>query len=198
MNDVVTIIAKGPSANHALKFLAKHGPSDIASINDAGSLIPGSRITWCFFSDVIFLKRNIAHHKDSIQTFVSPAIPGHLMLHVPDWVSDWVQYPESQCTGFIDDMVKRMSVGGICHHNTVSGAIHWLAKHGKYRTIRIIGVDGGRNYAKGVNVVGPETHKKLIDDHGTKDYLDIWKEVTKTLCSLVKKVYATNIEWYGE
>jgi hypothetical protein len=197
MNDTVTIIAKGPSAANASRFIARSPGTHIATINDAGALFPSRPITWCFFTDVIFLKRNIVRHHRRIQTYVSPRLSEKDKKEVPNWVTDWVQYPENSCTGFIDDMEKRVVSGGICHHNTVNGAIHWLAKHGKYRTIRILGVDGGRDYAPNVNCVGDETHKKLVDSHGTLDYLDVWKEATKTVCHLVKRVYAVNIEWSG-
>ena len=186
----ITVIAKGPSAAHAAEFIAMTN-TDVASINNAALLVPGQHIDYCFFTDSSS-QWSFHEFSDRVGKFVTPST-----LPVDKCMEGRViHYKESRCAGSTQDLIDRVASGGICHHNTVNGAIHWLAKIAKYDRIRIIGVDGGRSYAPGVTVVSSRAHKEVVEAEGTLDYFDIWKGVTEGLCEVVKNVYGTRIEWH--
>lgn len=185
MNEVITLVAKGPSANHAKDWLE----GDTATINNSARLIPGTHVNYCFFTHKEVLP-SIEKQKSRIDCFVSPELTKHENTEVPDWLKNhiYVQYPQRECAGGESDLLTRISQGGITHHNTVNGALHWLSKHGKYRRIRIIGVDGGSEYAN--------TVKPIPGYEATEELLNLWKLVTQNLCNLLNRIYAVDFEWY--
>jgi len=199
MSETITIVAKGPSANHAQEFIDACPGTHIAAINDAGDLFT-NHINWVFLSDSD-VARKIAHFKSRTDVF---AFPENRILSEGKSISEWlgdtekVQYPCEPCAGDETTLRQRITEGGITHHNTVNGALHWLCKHGKYRTIRLIGVDGGREYADGRVFSGsPQAFKRLAESHGTEDFLDIWHDITDRLIDILKCTYAVEVNWYG-
>jgi hypothetical protein len=199
MSDTITIVAKGPSADNAQKFIDAAPGTHVCAINDSGLLFT-NHINWSFLSDPD-VARKILHLRDRTDVFVFPSGRGEAEgMDISEWLGDGVQqvhYPTGQCSGHSPDMHQRLIEGGITHHNTVHGAMHWLCKHGKYRKMRLIGVDGGKGYAKGVFPGSPQAFDRIEKTHNTKDFLDVWKNVTKRLIHLLKCVYAVEVEWYG-
>lgn len=195
MNQTVTLIAKGPNAVHASRFIAAAPGTDIASVNDACALFT-EPIDYLFFSDITFAQQ-VQGHADRIARFVSPV--GPYEHPTPDWLKElegerWSTYADKRCDGDASSLIACVLRGGIAHHHTTTGAMHWLAKIGKYQRIRIIGVDGGRCFAAGVYVsptVQNHLHEKLGDD-----YLDLWKRVTHRLADILHQIYGTEFEWY--
>jgi hypothetical protein len=193
----ITLIAKGPSAEHCNEFIAEAFGTHIACINDAFRLVKSPIIDYVFFTHAQFMQA-IARNRYWIQQAVCPDLLTHEnIVPMPELADMLIQYPARQCVGDRESLLERIASGGICHHNTVNGALHWLAKHSKYDRIRLIGVDGGRSYAPGMSVLSQATHERIVDNEGTADYFDIWRQVTETLCELLTQVYGVEIEWYG-
>lgn len=122
---------------------------------------------------------------------------------IPDWYHQWKKegkvkiYTDRYCGGGVEDFNAKIAGGGICHHSTVAGAMHYLVKFYKYDKVRIIGVDGGTQYAP--NMEGLTTvENDLIESYGSLDFLDLWKKVYKNLASVLTRHYGTEFEWYGE
>lgn len=183
----VTLIAKGPSAVCAPSFVEPG--DDIAAVNDAGRFIE-REITYAFFTDAM---RPMVEHQQRISRFVSPARE----INRPVWYrpQDHITYAEGECEGTQDAFEERIQSGGICHHHTTTGAMHWLAKVAGYNRIRIIGVDGGHQYAPGSFIDQP-LQNKLREDLGN-EFLDDWKLITIRLAELLTKVYGTEFVWYA-
>lgn len=97
---------------------------------------------------------------------------------------------------WFDGREPQLRSGGICHHHTTTGAMHWLAKVARYDRIRIIGVDGGRQYAPGSFIDQPLQHR-LRDELG-EQFLDDWKQITLRLAELLTEVYGTEFVWFSE
>lgn len=189
----VTLIAKGPSAEHAAEWIK----GDVATINDACKLIPGVAIDWAFFTHQKFSEM-LESDSHRIATFVAPNQVEHEGQPAPGWMLDrLIEYPDRECAGSTEDLQSRIMAGGICHHNTVNGALHWLAKFGKYDCIRVIGVDGGRAYAAGTGVLSEKWHQIISANEGTEDYLNIWKAVTHRLAGVLDNIYGTEVIFYG-
>lgn len=194
----ITVVAKGPSAANADRYIAEHPGTHIACVNDAFKLIHTHAVQYCFFTHIEFAHM-IAGEAERFGSIVCP----NLMQHEnqpppPEIVDKLIQYESRKCAGSVKDLVAKIVAGGITHHNTVNGSLHWLAKHGRYEKIRIIGVDGGRMYAPGVGVVSEKTHSLIVKGEGTEDYFDTWKGVTVTLCGVLKQIYGVEFEWYGD
>lgn len=195
--DSVVVVGKGPSAVNVNDFRGER--DHIAAINDAGKLVDGF-IDYCFFTHTSVL-RNIEDVRQRISTFVSPSLEKFAPKEsVPGWFSEYkhIEYDWRTCAGDIDTLSSRIVSGGICHHNTTNGAIHWLAKHGRYRKIKIIGVDGGKAYAPGMAFLSDKVHQRIVKNEGTDEYLDIWRQVTKRLCRILQAVYGVEFEWYEQ
>jgi len=194
--NTITVIAKGPSAENAYEFINRVGHTDIATINDAATLILATQIDYAFFTHTGLLPK-MQPHASRIQSYVCPDLQTHERKDPPDWIAaKLIQYPDRYCAGSTEDLQQRIIDGGICHHNTTNGALHWLAKCGGYRRIRVIGVDGGRQYADGVNVLSKTWHDVISANEKTEDYLDIWRGVTLRLADVLRNVYGTEIEFY--
>lgn len=193
----ITVVAKGPTAAHCNDWIAQAEGTHIACINDAFRLVNAPIIDYVFFTHFQFMPA-IARNNMWISQAVCPDLLRHEnIVPMPEIADMLIQYSDRQCIGDRQSLLERIASGGICHHNTVNGALHWLAKHGKYERIRLIGVDGGRDYAFGMHVLSQATHDRIVQNEGTEDYFDVWKQVTETLCELLTQVYGVEIEWYG-
>lgn len=195
----ITVVAKGPSAANADRYIAEHPGTHIACINDSFKLVRDThKIEYCFFTHIEFAHM-IAGVADRFGNVVCPNLMRHENKPPPLGIVDkLIEYEARECAGSVEDLVAKIAEGEITHHNTTNGALHWLAKHGKYQKIRVIGVDGGRSYTPGVGVVSDETHRLIVKNEGTEDYFDIWKDVTVTLCGVLGRIYGVEIEWYGD
>jgi hypothetical protein len=184
----VTLIAKGPSASRADEFIAAAHGTDVATVNDSGELTT-SRIDFCFIQHS-WLIPDVEPHKDRVCKFVSEMSDG------PEWfISRLIKIQTEPCAGSIQDLQDRILSGGLCQHNTANGALHWLAKHGRYEKIRIIGIDGGVEYASGVNLPSESERARIAKAEKRSDFLTLWREVTQNLVSVLQSVYGVEIEW---
>ena len=179
----ILLVGKGPSAVQANTLRQPH--EDVAVINDAARYINGL-IHYCFF---IHDFMPVSEFVDRIDTFVSPeqSLPsGH-------WSEKarYLSYKDSTCERTQQDFINRIVEGGICHHHTTTAALHWLAKYGDYFQIRILGVDGGRNYAPGAFT---ESHRGVSERLGP-DFLDDWKSICKELTTLLSRIYGVTYVW---
>lgn len=192
----ITIVAKGPSAEAADDFIRKSPDTDVAVVNDAGVLLSDDQpIHYCVFTHASFFDRLKLFEK-RVATFVSPKLVLHENTNSPVWMAPrLIQYDERYCAGDTDSLRDRVLSGGITHHNTVNGAIHFLVKAG-YRRVRIIGVDGGSatSYATGVRPASKKMVDRLSMTSGP-DYLDAWRNVTGRLLAVLKSMYGIEVEW---
>ena len=181
------LIAKGPSATKAEAF--RNTGDAIATINDSGRYISGP-IDFAFASDGVL---RFGTHHERIKRFVTPV----RAFDLPDWYTAdrHIMYLDSACKGDEESFRKRISEGGLCHHHTTTGAMHWLAKIGCFDVVRIIGVDGGTKYAPDALVNAP-AFAHLVADLGPL-FLDDWKVITERLAVILTDVYGTRFEWYG-
>ena len=178
---IVTLAAKGPSLESVDSYLHRCPESHVACINDSYNWITSrDSFEFCFFTHPNFLE-DFIRNRDRIDQFIGPDLR-HESSAIPTEIADkTIQYSDRYCAGDTYSLIHRIERGGITHHNTVNGALHWLCKYGKYDLIRIIGVDGGSTYVGGGEAIAP---------------LDEWKQVTKTLCGILSRVYGTKVEWY--
>ena len=90
-----------------------------------------------------------------------------------------------------------MLSGLICHHHTATGALHWLAKYGKYDLIKAIGVDYGPHYAAGSYFHQPTLdllNEKCYKKTGIKNYqITEAKKVFMRVTGMVEDVYDCKI-----
>lgn len=191
MGLTITIVGKGPSAINAQAWIDAEA-TDVAVINEAGLLLRSTQaIDYAFFSHLDFVELSRPTWGRTLH-FSGPAyfkVNGRIERQFPDQLP--VDFPREKYDGYVDhaccgdeqSLVDRIVAGGISHHHTATGAHHWLAKRG-YRRIRVIGVDGGSQYATGMSGhVGPWS-------------LDEWKVVHKRLADVLHRIYGTTTEWY--
>ena len=104
------------------------------------------------------------------------------------------------CPEDLASLTKRIVEGGICHHHTSTGALHWLVKHGKYDLIKVIGVDGGTDFAPGSYFHKPTIdllNQRTYESTGIKNHLfDSYKEVVIQLVEILTRVYDCKITFY--
>ena len=203
----ICLIGKGPSAVHANQFVDKS--DDVAVINDAGLLVDGE-IKYAFSShDCDYLKTTYSRILFTVSPLNTkyPNNPVWFNGSIPEWWdrSRHITYEERSCGGSYDILSSRMISGGICHHATASGAIHWLCKVAKYEKIRIIGIDGGSQYAPAVQLksITCEDHKRASEageqwrrECMKPDFMTDWKVITERVAHLCEKVYGTTFEWF--
>jgi len=183
----VCLIAKGPNAIHAEAY--RNSGDAIATVNDSGRYISGP-IDYAFASDGLARLRET---QERISRIVTPS----RAFDLPDWYQPQthITYSDSKCCGDESALRERITTGGICHHHTTTGALHWLAKVQRYEVIRIIGVDGGMHYAPQALVNAPAM-LQLRNTLG-KTFLTDWKLITERLCGLLTEYYGTRIEFYA-
>lgn len=179
------LVGKGPSAVQANHW-RKNG-DDVAAVNDSVRYISG-RVDYCFFIHDCIPLREFSHRVDK---FVSPleSLPNE------HWVSSgqYLSYRDSTCCATSEGMAKKIMDGGICHHHTTTAALHWLCKFGKYDLIRVIGIDGGHEYAPGAWTTAHRDVQKKLGEN----FMDDWKRISLRLCGILTKVYGTEFDWYG-
>lgn len=181
------ILCKGPSVQHCTDFISTE--DDIVSINDAGKYYDGP-IKYVFSTHPDrFFNLNVFGRAQWI------VVPGsHKGLLDESCQNKLITYKEDACAGDLESFVKMICSGGICHHHTTTGAIHWLCKFGGYTHIKIIGLDGGVSY------FNQSDHTKdvfrLRDEHGI-NFLDEWKNITLTLIGVMENIYGTTFELYN-
>jgi len=185
MSRVITIVAKGPSAVHAQKWIDARPGCDVAIINEAGLLLwKNQPIRFAFFCHAGFVKK-MRPLWGRVDCFVSPSkligpeeLPDDFPTHKR------MRYAGSSCMA--KNLRLRLRSGGVTHHHTVTAAMSWLAKIG-YKRLRIIGTGGGgRGYAPGL-----AGKPKLPVD------LSIWPRIERTLAGLLLELYGTKTEWYS-
>jgi hypothetical protein len=185
MSRTITIVAKGPTAIHAQKWIDACPGSDVAIINEAGLLLRKQQpIRFAFFCHARF-GEPMRPLWSRVDCFVSPSkLIGSEELPADFPAHKRLRYACNSCMA--DNLRFRLSTGGVAHHHTVAAAMSWLAKIG-YKRIRIIGTGGGgREYAPGL--VGKP---KLPDD------MSVWPRVERTLAGLLRELYNTKTEWYN-
>ena len=200
MTGTVTVVSKGKTAENANSYIDAFPGTSVACINDSALLLRDDIIPdYCFFSDVpvshnIF-KSGRKHHRYIARGLRS--FPSDLPKGFP--VDDLTLIRDIGCHSENHNLGKRILDGGICWHHTTPGAIHWLAKHGKFRHIRIIGVpikDEPHMRASGVEQA--ESFRKIMTDKGMVDYIRAWNDVTHRVCELVSRTYGVQFERYED
>ena len=186
MSNIVTIVAKGPSAAHAQRWIDVCPGSDVATINEAGLLLrKDQRIRFAFFCHARFVER-MRPFWGRINCFVSPAEligPQELPAAFPR--HKHMQYAGNRCGGSRSDLHGRLQAGFVAHHHTVAAAMSWLAKVG-YQRLRIIGV-GGQGYALGLP--GEPQWNSPSEQSA-------WMQVEQTLALLLRELYGVKTEHY--
>lgn len=181
----IWVVAKGPSCLRLVNHL--RDDDAIASVNEGAMHIANRKIDYVFFSEITALDR-VESHKDRIDMFVSREPLDSQIQRYPDWMRDrWIIYKERECKGDRESLKRRLVGGGICHHHTTPGAIHYLAKYTDFDEIAVIGADGGKRYAEG--------KVRLCD--GFSPDLDEWAIITRRVGDLCSKVYAKKVEFYA-
>jgi hypothetical protein len=182
---------------------------DVAAINDGG-IFTNRDVDYCFCTHNYYTTLKGTVHK--IKNIVTPqkcltpewANTGLGGMHLLDEVKNVnkIIYEESNCAGDLVSLTKRIIGGGICHHHTSSAGLHWLAKHGKYDLIKVIGIDGGSKYGPGAYVHQPtidKVNKMLYDRTGKKNHLhDLSKEIFMRLAGILENVYDCKIILYTQ
>lgn len=192
MLDTVTIVGKGPSASSSQDWIDAV-ETDVAVINESGLLLRSNqKIDYAFFSHLDFV--NLSRPTwNRTSVFSGPSrfkIGGEVRDQFPRMfppgfpVDRYDGYLEHECCGDERSIIDRIASGGIVHHHTATGAHHWLVKRG-YKRVRVIGVDGGTQYANGMT------------GHTGPWSLDDWKRVHKLLSSILLRVYGAKTEWYS-
>jgi len=185
MSRTITIVAKGPTAVHAQRWIDACPGSDVAIINEAGLLLrPDQPIRFAFFCHAKFTEP-MRPLWPRINCFVSPSeLIGPQKLPAGFPTHKRTRYAGNSCIGSRRDLRVRLNNGGVVHHHTLTAAMSWLAKIG-YKRLRIIGV-GGKGYAPGLKGA------PNLPENPT-----IWPHVEKTLAGLLQELYGVKTEWYS-
>lgn len=202
----ICLIAKGPSAVHADDFM--NDSDDVGVVNDAG-IFTKRNVDYCFCTHNYYTTlKDTVHKIKNIVTPIKCLLPplcdtGLGGMHLLDEVKNVnkITYNEDQPkTGDPARLVEYILNGNICHHHTTTGALHWLAKHGKYDLIKVIGVDGGTGHAPGSYVHQPTIdflNQKLYEKTGIKNHLlDSYKQLAIQLIEILENVYDCKITSY--
>ena len=195
----ICLIAKGPSAVYANEFMDKD--DDVAVINDASIFTKRDRVDYCFITHNYYTSlKDTVHKIRNIVTIAknakkkAPEGGFELLDEVANTnkiVYDHIVEGDPLKTDK-DGLIRHIGAGKICHHHTSTGALHWLAKYGKYDLIKVIGIDGGNEYAPGSYVNRPS-----YDKIGIKDgILDKWKEVVLELAKVLEDIYGCQFKFY--
>ena len=195
----ICLIAKGPSAVYANEFMDKD--DDVAVINDASIFTKRDRVDYCFITHNYYTSlKDTVHKIRNIVTIAknakkkAPEGGFELLDEVANTnkiVYDHIVEGDPLKTDK-DGLIRHIGAGKICHHHTSTGALHWLAKYGKYDLIKVIGIDGGNEYAPGSYVNRPS-----YDKIGIKDgILDKWKGVVLELAKVLEDIYGCQFKFY--
>jgi len=203
----ICLIGKGPSAVHADEFM--NDSDDVAAINDGG-IFTNRDVDYCFCTHNYYTTLRGTVHK--IKNIVTPrrhltpewANTGLGGMHLLDEVRNVnkIIYEDHGCHSVSAELAKRIIEGGICHNHTSAAAIHWLAKHGKYDLIKVVGIDGGIGYAPGAYFHQPTIdllNQNNYERTGIKNNLhDACKEVFMRLAGILENVYDCKITLYAQ
>jgi len=188
------LVLKGPSATKAEEVRQELQPEILAVVNDAGFLLgPHTMIDYCFFTHFTRVgadepKRLPLEVSKRITTYVSPK------LALPDsrnqWITieghKWYTYNDHSCSCEPGAVHERIIAGGIVHHHTASGALHWLCKYRSLRTIHVLGMDGGDRTAYAPGLHGAKT--------ATDGLLDEFKRANQIIIPILQRVYGVEIK----
>ena len=201
----ICLIAKGPSAVYANEFMDEN--DDVAVINDASIFTKRDRVDYCFVTHNYYTTlKDTVHKIRNIVTIAKNAKEkapkgGFELLDEIVNVNKIVYDPlvkGSPLKTDKDGLIRHIASGRICHHHTSTAALHWLAKYGKYDLVKVIGIDGGDQYAPGGYVNRPSYDRlgiKAIKDEG--GILDKWKEVVLELVKVLEDIYDCKFEFYN-
>lgn len=182
----VTLLGKGPTLRYANDFI--EADDHVASINEAAADLKRDYIDFVFFSDYLLADR-IEKWQHKVGRFVGREPLDQELDKHPAWIYDrWTYYRWRECCGDRQSLHQRILEGGICHHHSTPAAIHWLSKVEKYDLIKIIGVDGGKDYCEGFS--------RLYD--GFVPPLDEWKVISTRVADICHRVYGTEFVWFNE
>jgi hypothetical protein len=182
----IVLLGKGPSLEYANDFI--EDCDDIASVNEAASSVDREFINFVFFSDYLLADR-IESWQHKVGRFVGREPLDQELSKHPAWIYNrWTYYRWRSCRGDRESLHKRILEGGICHHHSTPAAIHWLSKVEKYDLIKVIGVDGGKDYCKGFS--------RLYDAFVPP--LDEWKLISTRVADICNRVYGTEFIWFNE
>lgn len=180
----ILLIAKGPSAARWEEFAGSY--DDLAKVNNVGEIVTRpAKYTFC-----THLNNEVRACLSGSEFVVCP----ELECNEFPVSTKLITYRDSACSGETFVMQERILSGGICHHHTTSGALHWLSKFGKYGRVGILGVDGGRGTVAGVTSF--DTEFKGIAQISNVDFLDEWKDIDQRLTGILAKVYGTRFTWH--
>jgi hypothetical protein len=200
----ICLIAKGPSAIHANEFMDEN--DDVAVINDASVFTKRDRVDYCFVTHNYYTTlKDTVHKIRNIVTVAKNAKEkaprgGFELLDEIVNVNKMVYEHLVQGQPIKpkkDGFIKHIASGVVCWHHTSTGALHWLAKYGKYDLVKVIGIDGGDGYAPGGYVNRPSYDKlgiKKVKDEG--GILDRWKGVVLELVKVLENIYDCKFEFY--
>jgi len=183
------VLCKGPSVKYCGDFICE--TDDIVSINDSAKYWNSDGPIEYIFSTHPneFWNESLFKRANHI---IMPEEEKHL-LH-ESCLSKLITYKTRWCCGDYESLLKMIASGGICHHHTLAGGLHWLCKFGGYSRLKIIGMDGGPNYATEADVNWRVVKLRL--EKGDK-FLDDWKTITLTLIKLLENIYGTTFELYN-
>lgn len=180
----IWLVAKGPSCLKAQEYVT--ADDGLASVNDGAMHVKDKAIDFVFFSEIAAIDR-VKPQESRINRFVSRQPLDWQLNDYPDWMLDrWTFYSHRECAGDRASITKRIIEGGICHHHTTPGAIHYLCKFENYDEVCVLGADGGKEYAKGKESLGPP----VVD-------LSEWAIITRRIADVCSKVYDTQVRFYS-
>lgn len=189
---IVTIVAKGPTAEHAQKWIDASIGTLVATINDSANLVPSvGSIDYCFFSHFELLQK-ASETWSKTRLFISPSVSHATDKRMVSMrsqftgdfpVDRWVSYDARFCDADDAHLEAMVRFRQTIHHHTTSAALSWLVAH-NHRHVRIIGVDGGSQYATNTTGLPGEWP------------LDEWRQINERIASHASKIHGTKVEWY--
>ena len=186
------LIGKGPSAVFAQQLVQDKPGHSVAVINNAGDILDGDQhVDYGFFTHVEAYELMLKSQR-KIGLYVSPENDPYIARCNRDHQRKThihAYYQHNTCAPCREALVGRILEGGITHFNTATAAHHWLAKEG-YKTIYLIGIDGGTEYAPGLDPIS-EAAKVAI----AQGAYDVAATVHRELCSILRNVYGTQTVW---
>lgn len=194
-----TIVGKGPSAKNATEFVCKDPTTIVVTLNDSARLLDDTiKIDYGFFTDVEMIER-AKPYLDRTATIVLPSA-----LHKGGTRSDltWrdvLTKPYSFCvneveydvnhTPSIGYLQERIKLRGIIHQSTSTLAHSYLLSLGCPH-IRLIGIDGGSDYAPGASGLRPVEPISKKPANYTR-----WRYTHEEIDRISKKLHGVRTTW---
>lgn len=197
----VTLIAKGETAVNADAYIDACPGTAVACINDSARLLrEGIKPFYCFFSDGFMAGEIVESGRRHVSytSRVNDSFPEKLYsVNFP--VEKWRMCDTGVCGASLEELESELNQGRLCWHHTTPGAIHWLAKYGRYERIRIIGVPfGDEPHVRAKGVAESAAFTKEMNEKHDGNLFHHWNEVTQRVCSLVTRVYGVKVERYED